>query len=203
MNHRLSCLPVLATVALSVTACSVVLPSHHGVVTPISNPAGRVPRSASQHTTGGSAEPAGPDAVPSGIPLRSLDPCRLLGATITSRYELTQLGSARRGGASACEWQHQVPKLDDIYEIQVTVRPDSPLAEVNTSSTVTSSINVGRFPGLEGHDIDSRSTLCTVYIGVGRFSRVEVEADNDRGASTSCPLAERFANLVAAALPAQ
>lgn len=125
--------------------------------------------------------------------LAALDPCSLLTAGEVAQLHLPPGKPETTAGNAVCEWNQQGSGIVDV-----TVRPNKGIDDLNTSGRTVTDVNIGAHKGrrLEGPE----PGLCDVDIAVSEKSSVTVGAVHDQ-TPPACALAEQVANLIEPKLP--
>lgn len=101
------------------------------------------------------------------------------------------------GGARNCNWSNAATG----YALEVSVRNDQGLGDINTDGLSLTDDQVGRHHGRLAQG-PANGDGCLVAIGVTATSRVDVTVStSDSSVAHACSLANRFARVVEPKLP--
>lgn len=136
-------------------------------------------------------------ADPGNASTTSLEPCTLLTAADVTPYA-TSFGEAEEkklGGARVCSYQHH---LSDASEegiiIGVAIRDDAPLDSVVDTGGGIKDLDVN---GRKAKQASSQAPLgCTIALGVGDKSRVDVNVTATNTVDKACQVAEEVATKI-------
>ena len=159
-------------------------------------------------TRTGTASPAGSEsaapssessssASPGGASTASLQPCTLLTSADISGYasSFEPANERKLGGARVCSYQHKVTDAsEEGMVLSVAIRDTAPLDSVNDTGNGVKDLPIN---GRAAKEASSDAPLgCTVALGVGDKSRVDVNATGLKTVAKACQIAEDMATKI-------
>ncbi|UOX86994.1 DUF3558 domain-containing protein [Amycolatopsis sp. FBCC-B4732] len=176
---------LLARAVLPVAAGALLLSGCTSTQPGTASPAGS-PSAASSAGESSSADPGSASTT-------SLEPCTLLTASDVSAYNTFEAPEEKKlGGARLCSYRHNVTDAsEESMTINVGIRDDAPLDSVNDTGNGVKDIDVN---GRKAKEASSTTPLgCTVALGVGDKSRVDVNVISVKTVEKACQVAEEVA----------
>jgi hypothetical protein len=135
-----------------------------------------------------------------GTSLAAIQPCDLLDASTQSRFGLSKADSIPVAGARPCTWSKSVDANgENGYTVEIDIRDQQGLQDVNTSGFTVTQHNVGSHQGKQVQ-LNAGGT-CLVVLGVGDSSRVDVGVTAGTDTAKACQLAGQLATVVEPQLP--
>jgi predicted small secreted protein len=136
-------------------------------------------------------------ADPGSASTTALEPCTLLTAADVSGYasSFEPAEEKKLGGARICRFQHKTASAtEEGMILSVAIRDSAPLGSVNDTGNGVKDLPVNGRPAKEA---SSDAPLgCTVALGVGDKSRVDVNATGLNTVAKACQIAEDMATKI-------
>lgn len=189
MNRRLVVVPVLIAAAISLAACS--SPTTGTPTGSGGGGGGSTQSDGAPPSTGSSGDAA----------LNALNPCNLLSSAQQDQLQVTSLGPDTSVGGPSCDWQKSVDSNGlNGFTAGVTIYVGHGLDQLNTSGNTVTNDQIGGHQGKQL--LSSVQGNCTVSIGVGSSSRVDVTVNAGTDSNQACQVANQVAQAVVPELPA-